>query len=140
MSDATDVSSPPLVGGAGRPGDDGGGGSDGLIIGLDVGSTTVKAVVVEPGSREILWADYQFHETRQPDKVLELLKAIEQRFPLPPDRFRIFATGSGGATIAPYIGARFVQEVNAVALAAEALQPDVGSVIELGGQDAKIII
>ncbi len=112
----------------------------GLVIGLDVGSTTVKVVVVEPRSRKPLWADYQFHETRQPDKVLELLKVVEERFPLPPDRFRIFATGSGAATIAPYIGARFVQEVNAVALAAEAFHPDVGSVIELGGQDAKIIV
>jgi activator of 2-hydroxyglutaryl-CoA dehydratase/predicted nucleotide-binding protein (sugar kinase/HSP70/actin superfamily) len=112
----------------------------GLIIGLDVGSTTVKVVVVEPGSRKPLWADYQFHETRQADKVLELLKAVEDRFPLPPDSFRIFATGSGAATIAPFVGARFVQEVNAVALAAEAFHPDVGSVIELGGQDAKIII
>ena len=59
---------------------------------------------------------------------------------MPAEQFRIFVTGSGGATLAPYIGARFVQEVNAVSLAAEALQPDVGSVIELGGQDAKIII
>jgi len=114
--------------------------ANGLLIGIDVGSTTVKAVVLEPGSGEILWTDYQFHETRQPEKVLELLKAIEGQFPLPSDRFRVFATGSGGAAIASYIGARFVQEVNAVALAAEAFQPDVGSVIELGGQDAKIIV
>jgi activator of 2-hydroxyglutaryl-CoA dehydratase/predicted nucleotide-binding protein (sugar kinase/HSP70/actin superfamily) len=105
-----------------------------------VGSTTVKVVVVEPDSKEPLWVDYQFHETRQAAKVLELLKAVEQRFPLPADTFRIFATGSGAATIAPLVGARFVQEVNAVALAAEAFHPDVGSVIELGGQDAKIII
>ncbi len=112
----------------------------GLVIGLDVGSTTVKVVVVEPGRREPLWSDYQFHETRQADKALELLKAVEARFPLPSHRFRIFATGSGAATIAPYVGARFVQEVNAVALAAEAFHADVGSVIELGGQDAKIII
>jgi activator of 2-hydroxyglutaryl-CoA dehydratase/predicted nucleotide-binding protein (sugar kinase/HSP70/actin superfamily) len=111
-----------------------------LLIGLDVGSTTVKAVVLEPGSKEILWADYQFHETRQPEKVLELLKAIEARFPLSSHSFRIFATGSGSATIASHVGARFVQEVNAVSLAAEAFQPDVGTVIELGGQDAKIII
>ncbi|MGQ9571773.1 MAG: BadF/BadG/BcrA/BcrD ATPase family protein [Dehalococcoidia bacterium] len=140
MSDATDVLSPSLVTGAASLRGNGGGFPDGLIIGLDVGSTTVKAVVVQPGSRDILWADYQFHETRQPEKVLELLKAIEQRFPLPPDKFRIFATGCGGAAIAPHVGAKFVQEVNAVALASEALHPDVGSVIELGGQDAKIII
>ena len=53
---------------------------------------------------------------------------------------RIFITGSGGAPIAPHIGAKFVQEVNAVTLAVETLHPDVGSVCELGGQDAKIII
>jgi activator of 2-hydroxyglutaryl-CoA dehydratase/predicted nucleotide-binding protein (sugar kinase/HSP70/actin superfamily) len=126
--------------GAPTPGGDGSSFSDGLIIGLDVGSTTVKVVVMEPGSRRPLWADYQFHETRQAAKVLQLLQAAEARFPLPPDSFRIFATGSGAATIAPLVGARFVQEVNAVALAAEAFHPDVGSVIELGGQDAKIII
>jgi activator of 2-hydroxyglutaryl-CoA dehydratase/predicted nucleotide-binding protein (sugar kinase/HSP70/actin superfamily) len=127
---------------AGAPpsGGDGSSFPHGLVIGLDVGSTTVKVVVVEPGSRKPLWADYQFHETRQAAKVLELLKIVEERFPLPPDSFRIFATGSGAATIAPLVGARFVQEVNAVALAAEAFHPDVGSVIELGGQDAKIII
>ena len=131
MSDAADA--PP-------PGGDGPTFPQGLIIGLDVGSTTVKVVVMEPGNRQPLWSDYQFHETRQADKVLELLSRVEQRFPLPPEKFRIFATGSGAATIAPYVGARFVQEVNAVALAAEAFHPDVGSVIELGGQDAKIII
>ena len=126
--------------GAPPPGGDGSNFPDGLIIGLDVGSTTVKVVVVEPGSRKPLWTDYQFHETRQAAKVLELLKLVEERFPLAADRLRIFATGSGAATIAPFVGARFVQEVNAVALAAEAFHPDVGSVIELGGQDAKIII
>ncbi|MDP6778616.1 MAG: BadF/BadG/BcrA/BcrD ATPase family protein, partial [Candidatus Latescibacteria bacterium] len=56
------------------------------------------------------------------------------------DRSRIFITGSGGAAIGPLVGAKFVQEVNAVSLAVEKLHPEVGSVIELGGQDAKIII
>ena len=41
-----------------------------LIIGLDVGSTAVKYVVVAPNSKEILRADYRLHETRQPEKVL----------------------------------------------------------------------
>ena len=52
----------------------------------------------------------------------------------------MFATGSGGAAIGRHLGAKFVQEVNAVSLAVEKLYPDVQSVIELGGQDAKIII
>jgi predicted CoA-substrate-specific enzyme activase len=111
-----------------------------LTIGLDVGSTTVKAVVIDPATDAILWKDYQRHETRQPEKVLEFLQRIERDFPIPIDRFRIFITGSGGAALAEYIGARFVQEVNAVSLAVERFHPDAGSVIELGGQDAKIII
>jgi predicted CoA-substrate-specific enzyme activase len=100
----------------------------------------VKAVVMDPGTDAILWKDYQRHETRQPEKVLEFLQRIEAEFPLPADRFRVFITGSGGGAIAEYIGARFVQEVNAVSLAVEHAYPDAGSVIELGGQDAKIII
>ncbi len=111
-----------------------------LYIGLDVGSTTVKAVVVDPAKDEILWQDYQRHETKQPEKVLEFLKRIEERFPIPNSAFRVFITGSGGGGIARLIGAKFVQEVNAVSLAVEKLFPEAGSVIELGGQDAKIII
>ena len=53
---------------------------------------------------------------------------------------RMFMTGSGGGGIAEQIGAKFVQEVTAVALAVEKLHPEVYSVIELGGQDAKIIV
>src|SRR5207245_11755124 len=49
-------------------------------------------------------------------------------------------TGSGGSGIADQIGAKFVQEVTAVSLAVEKLHPEVYSVIELGGQDAKIIV
>ncbi|HEX3230172.1 MAG TPA: BadF/BadG/BcrA/BcrD ATPase family protein, partial [Pyrinomonadaceae bacterium] len=111
-----------------------------LYIGLDVGSTTVKAVVVDPLNDQIVWQDYQRHDTKQPEKCLEFLKRIEVEFPVPHQEVRIFVTGSGGGGIAPMIGAKFVQEVNAVSLAVEKLYPQAGSVIELGGQDAKIII
>ena len=111
-----------------------------LFVGLDVGSTTVKAVVIDPRDDTILWQDYQRHDTKQPEKTLEFLQRIEKEFQLPADRFRVFMTGSGGGGIATLIGAKFVQEVNAVSLAVEKLHPEVGSVIELGGQDAKIII
>ena len=43
-----------------------------LAIGMDVGSTTVKATVVDPESKAILWSDYQRHHTKQPEKVLEV--------------------------------------------------------------------
>src|SRR5690606_29013555 len=49
-------------------------------------------------------------------------------------------TGSGGSNVGKHIGAKFVQEVNAVSLAVEKYYPDVQSVVELGGQDAKIIV
>ena len=112
-----------------------------FVIGVDVGSTTVKAVVVDPETRAILWSDYQRHNTRQPETVTEFLRRIEADFPaVPRSDIRVFITGSGAGPLAPHLGARFVQEVNAVTMAVEALHPDVGSVIELGGQDAKIII
>ena len=69
-----------------------------LFVGLDVGSTTVKAVVVDPTTDEILWQDYQRHDTKQPEKVLEFLTRIESDFPLPPDpvmKIRKRSAGSG---------------------------------------------
>ena len=42
-----------------------------FFIGLDVGSTTVKAVVVDRETDEMVWRDYQRHDTKQPEKVLE---------------------------------------------------------------------
>jgi activator of 2-hydroxyglutaryl-CoA dehydratase/predicted nucleotide-binding protein (sugar kinase/HSP70/actin superfamily) len=115
-----------------------------LVIGMDVGSTTVKAVVIDPDSKEILWSDYQRHLTKQPEKVMELLAAIQAAFPQRPfenaGTWRMFLTGSGSGPLAKPTGGKFVQEVNAVSLAVEHLHPDVLSVIELGGQDAKIIM
>ncbi len=110
------------------------------LVGLDVGSTTVKAVVADLRTDQIIWRDYQRHETRQPEKLLEFLERMESEFGLAPGNARVFVTGSGGNSLASLIGAKFVQEVNAVALAVEKLHPEVNSVIELGGQDAKIII
>src|SRR6266496_2323528 len=112
-----------------------------VLIGIDVGSTTVKAAVVDPETRTIIWSDYQRHQTKQAEKVAELLTQIGLDFPrLPQGAIRSFITGSGAGPLAVPIGSKFVQEVNAVTLAVEKLHPDVGSVIELGGQDAKIII
>ncbi|MCS7025546.1 MAG: acyl-CoA dehydratase activase-related protein [Bryobacteraceae bacterium] len=112
-----------------------------FMIGMDVGSTTVKAVVVDVATDQIIWRDYQRHDTKQPEKCLEFLKRFEEEI----DGFqaknaRLFITGSGGSGLGKYLGAKFVQEVNAVSLAVEKLYPEAGSVIELGGQDAKIII
>src|ERR1700678_1510926 len=111
-----------------------------FLVGLDVGSTTVKAVVVDTNTDQVLWQDYQRHETKQPEKVLEFLRRMEAEAGIGESNTRVFMTGSGGTTLAERIGAKVVQEVTAVSLAVEKLHPEVYSVIELGGQDAKIIV
>ena len=111
-----------------------------FMVGLDVGSTTVKAIVVDAATDQILWQDYQRHETKQPEKTLEFLRRMEAEVGMGKHNTRMFMTGSGGGMLADLIGAKFVQEVTAVALAVEKMHPEVYSVIELGGQDAKIIV
>jgi predicted CoA-substrate-specific enzyme activase len=107
------------------------------IVGMDVGSTTVKAVLVE--NDQILWQDYQRHHTRQAEKVLEFLSRMEDECGFEPGRDLVLCTGSGSGLIAPLIGAKFVQEVVAVATAVEKFHPDVHFVSEIGGEDMKTI-
>lgn len=112
-----------------------------LCLGIDVGSTTVKAVLMDTDTDRILWKDYQRHEGKQLSRLLALLEKLESEVAeARAGNIRTFATGSGAGPLERLIGAKFVQEVNAVALAVERLYPQVGSVVELGGQDAKIII
>ena len=87
------------------------------IVGLDIGSTTVKAVCVEDG--RTLWRDYRRHNTKQAECVLEFLERMTTECGFEAGRDRIFATGSGAGLIGPYIGAKLVQEVVAVAAALE---------------------
>jgi len=107
------------------------------LVGVDVGSTTVKAVVVEDG--RVVWQDYQRHSTRQAEKVLELLDRIEAEAAVAPSRDRTFFTGSGAGLIAPLVGGKLIQEVVAVAACVERLHPDVRFVSEIGGEDMKTI-
>ncbi|MBX7083407.1 MAG: CoA activase [Nannocystaceae bacterium] len=109
-------------------------------IGFDLGSTTVKAVVIDARTDEIVWKDYRRHDSKQPEKALEMLRDIERDAGVTTANARVFMTGSGGSNVGRFIGAKFVQEVNAVSLAVEKCHPEVNSVIELGGQDAKIIV
>jgi len=111
-----------------------------FLVGLDVGSTTVKTVVRSTPAGEILFRDYRRHEGQQASAVLHALQAAKREFAMADGRIRLFMTGSGGVHLAELLGARFVQEVAAVSLAVETSFPEVRSVIELGGQDAKMII
>ncbi len=106
-------------------------------IGLDLGSTTVKAMVIDDAGRPV-WKRYERHGTRLAHLLRDFLQVIEERFP--GRRFKVFVTGSGGRAVAPFLHATYVQEVNAVTCAVEHRFPATGSVVELGGQDAKVII
>jgi predicted CoA-substrate-specific enzyme activase len=107
------------------------------IVGLDIGSTTVKAICVEDG--KTLWRDYKRHNTKQAECVLEYLARMESECGLVAGRDRIFATGSGAGLIGPNLGAKLVQEVVAVAAAVEKLHPNVRFVSEIGGEDMKTV-
>jgi predicted CoA-substrate-specific enzyme activase len=107
------------------------------ILGVDVGSTTVKAVLVDAG--EVLWRDYQRHNTRQAEKVLDFLKRLETAAALRAERDQIFFTGSGAGFLAPLVGAKLVQEVVAVAAAVQRLHPAARFVSEIGGEDMKTV-
>lgn len=108
-----------------------------LTVGLDVGSTTVKASVRANGA--VRWQDYMRHNTRQAEVVLEFLARMETDCGLEPKRDRLFITGSGAGLIAPLIGAKVIQEVVAVSAAVERLHPDVNFVSEIGGEDMKTL-
>ncbi len=110
------------------------------LVGMDVGSTTVKAIAVDADTDAIVWSNYERHETKQPEKTLEFLTRLEADLGIAHDNCRMFLTGSGAGALAPLVGGKFVQEVTAVSLAVEKLHPEVNSVVELGGQDAKIIV
>ena len=112
-------------------------GSNLLRLGVDVGSTTVKAVVLDPTTNGVLFTRYQRHNAHQAETVRQLLTEAAGRFPSA--RFRIGVCGSGGRPIASALGAHYVQEVVANAAAVRALYPDVRTAVELGGQDAKVI-
>ncbi len=108
-----------------------------LRLGIDVGSTTVKLVVVDPQSGEMLYSVYRRHHARQAETAEELLQEAKADFP--DTTFRAAVCGSGGKPVANRLGVPFIQEVVANAAAVCELYPTARTAIELGGQDAKII-
>ena len=106
-----------------------------LNIGIDVGSTTAKIVVTDNG--KILHEKYERHFSQVREKILEL---FENAYPFIGSRpFHCALSGSAGLGIANAAGIPFVQEVFATAETVKLYEPDTDVVIELGGEDAKII-
>ncbi len=108
-----------------------------LLTGVDVGSTTVKIVLVDPQTDSIIHSRYIRHNAEQAMTVKKLLEEAHELFP--ENEFRLALCGSGGAHIARMLGAFFTQEVVANGIAVAKLYPQTSTAIELGGQDAKIL-
>jgi predicted CoA-substrate-specific enzyme activase len=105
-------------------------------LGIDVGSTTVKTVITD-AEHNIIYSKYQRHLSKVKETVTDQLKLIQADYP--EDEFTVCITGSAGLGLANSAGIPFVQEVHAAFLAVKDKQPDADAVIELGGEDAKII-
>lgn len=106
-----------------------------LHVGLDIGSTTVKLVVLDLQDN-ILFKKYQRHFSDIKRTIFTLLSEACEIFS--GDEMTIMLTGSGGISVSQWLGLSFVQEVIAGTKAIERFIPHTDVVIELGGEDAKI--
>jgi activator of 2-hydroxyglutaryl-CoA dehydratase len=105
-------------------------------LGLDVGSTTVKAVVFDAVTREIVWSRYTRHFSGIFQALANLVSEVFQVFP---DKvFTLAMTGSAGIGVSQKLGIPFVQEVVAALHAITTFIPQTSVAIELGGEDAKV--
>jgi len=107
-----------------------------LRIGIDIGSTTVKVVVLDDYDR-LLFRSYERHYSKARERAVQTLRSITDM--LAGRQVKLVVTGSAGLGLAKAAGIDFVQEVYATAAAVNAYIPDTDAVIELGGEDAKII-
>ncbi len=108
-----------------------------MKIGLDVGSTTIKTIVLDD-SGKIIYSAYERHFSQITAKTAEALVKVKEAFPDHTD-FCLVISGSAGMGMAKSCQVDFVQEVYATKVAAEKNAPDTDVIIELGGEDAKII-
>lgn len=107
-----------------------------MKIGLDIGSTTIKAVVINDAG-EIVFRRYERHRAQIAMLCEVLLHAIMDKFP--GERFRLGISGSAGMGLAEELDIDFLQEVYATRVALRQMVPNADVAVELGGEDAKIL-
>ena len=105
-------------------------------LGIDVGSTTLKCVVTDDEGR-LLYSEYLRHFSRIAEQLGRLITTVGEKFPGEP--MAVALSGSAGMGLADAMGLPFVQEVYAERVAVRTLAPGTDVVIELGGEDAKIL-
>ncbi|MGN1089562.1 MAG: acyl-CoA dehydratase activase, partial [Huintestinicola sp.] len=104
-------------------------------LGVDIGSTTVKTVILDDG--KIIYSKYQRHFSKVRETAAEQVQEIGQLYP--DAQFKLAITGSAGLGLANAASLPFVQEVHSAFISVKNDYPDADCVIELGGEDAKII-
>ena len=104
--------------------------------GIDIGSTTVKLVILDDQG-QIIYGQYRRHNAQTQQTLTDLLK--EARVQLGDCALRVKITGSGSINLGKAMNIDFIQEVVAVATALQRTAPQTDVAIELGGEDAKII-
>lgn len=104
-------------------------------VGLDVGSTTVKIIVLDENNN-LVFKRYERHFSDIRSTIRKLL--FESSSILKKSSVKINVTGSGGLSVSKWLDIPFVQEVIASSTTVEELIPDTDVALELGGEDAKI--
>ncbi len=105
------------------------------VIGIDIGSTTAKIVAVK--DNRVVYSCYERHFSQVRPKTLELIKRVKDI--VKDDGIKVAISGSAGLGMARTAGISFVQEVFATGETVKKFEPDTSVVIELGGEDAKVI-
>ncbi|MCB2227134.1 MAG: hypothetical protein KQH53_10700 [Desulfarculaceae bacterium] len=110
----------------------------GLFLGLDVGSVSLDSVVLAPDGR-VLMADYTRTKGRPLAVAAQVLERIFAEYPR--ESFAAATvTGSGAPTLAPLVGAEVVNEIIAAARGVQQAVPTARTIIDMGGEDAKMIL
>lgn len=109
--------------------------SDKTLLGIDVGSTTIKVVLLKKG--ELIFSTYERHYSMVKAKALEIVKRIKKE--LEGETIYVSVSGSAGLGLVKESAIPFVQEVYATSELVKKLRPQTNVVIELGGEDAKVI-
>ena len=105
-------------------------------LGIDVGSTTVKTVIIDD-NKKIIYSKYERHFSKVKETVKSQLEIIVDEYK--DTKFHLAVTGSAGLGLAESAELPFVQEVHSAFIGVKEAYPDADVVIELGGEDAKII-
>lgn len=108
-----------------------------MRIGLDIGSTTVKCVALDENNK-IIYSTYERHYSQITSKIAEILTRVRKEID-GVENALVAISGSAGMGVADKCGIDFVQEVYATRVAANTFIPGTDVIIELGGEDAKIL-